>query len=89
MGNLEHEIFKHVKHYFKKGDCLVLNDTKVLPARLFGVKEETGAKVEVLLLTQQEGDRWETLGQTSQTNQKRNENILWRWIINSGLCGRA
>ena len=60
-GNLEHEIFKHVKYYFKKGDCLVLNDTKVLPARLFGVKEETGAKVEVLLLTQQEGDRWETL----------------------------
>ena len=60
-GNLEHTIFKNVKNYLKKGDCLVLNDTKVLPARLFGIKEETGAKVEVLLLTQQEGDRWETL----------------------------
>jgi S-adenosylmethionine:tRNA ribosyltransferase-isomerase len=60
-GNLEHTIFKNVKNYLTKGDCLVLNDTRVLPARLFGVKEETGAKVEVLLLMQQEGDRWETL----------------------------
>jgi S-adenosylmethionine:tRNA ribosyltransferase-isomerase len=60
-GKLEHDIFKNVKKYLKKGDCLVLNDTKVLPARLYGVKEETGAKVEVLLLTGQEGDRWETL----------------------------
>jgi S-adenosylmethionine:tRNA ribosyltransferase-isomerase len=60
-GNIEHSVFKNVKNYLKKGDCLVLNDTKVLPARLFGVKEDTGAKVEVLLLTQQEGDRWETL----------------------------
>ena len=61
-------IFKHIKHYLKPGDCLVLNDTKVLPARLFGVKEDTGAKIEVLLLKQQEGDQWETLGQTSKTD---------------------
>ena len=45
----------------RKGDCLVLNDTKVLPARLFGVKADTGAKIEVLLLKQVEGDKWETL----------------------------
>jgi S-adenosylmethionine:tRNA ribosyltransferase-isomerase len=45
----------------REGDCLVLNDTKVLPARLFGVKNDTGAKIEVLLLKQLEGDQWETL----------------------------
>lgn len=60
-GTIEHDVFKYIKNYLQPGDCLVLNDTKVLPARLFGEKEETGAKIEVLLLKQQEGDRWETL----------------------------
>lgn len=60
-GMIEHDVFKHIKNYLQPGDCLVLNDTKVLPARLFGEKEETGAKIEVLLLKQQDGDRWETL----------------------------
>ena len=58
---LEHKHFRDIKQYFKKGDCLVLNDTRVLPARLFGLKRDTGAKVEVLLLTQQEKDTWEVL----------------------------
>lgn len=60
-GEIQHENFKSMKNYLKKGDCLVLNDTRVLPARLFGMKEDTGAKIEVLLLKQQEGDQWETL----------------------------
>ncbi|MFD2446192.1 tRNA preQ1(34) S-adenosylmethionine ribosyltransferase-isomerase QueA [Bacillus sp. CGMCC 1.16607] len=60
-GKLEHTTFQYVKNYLQKGDCLVLNDTRVLPARLFGVKPDTGAKVEVLLLKQSEGDKWETL----------------------------
>jgi S-adenosylmethionine:tRNA ribosyltransferase-isomerase len=60
-GDLKHDVFKHIQNYLKPGDCLVLNDTKVLPARLFGVKEDTGAKIEVLLLKQLENDRWETL----------------------------
>ena len=60
-GEINHEIFKDITDHFHAGDCLVLNDTKVLPARLFGSKEETGANVEVLLLKQVEGDRWETL----------------------------
>jgi S-adenosylmethionine:tRNA ribosyltransferase-isomerase len=60
-GQLQHDIFKNIRSYLQPGDCLVLNDTKVLPARLFGVKEETGAKIEVLLLKQQKDDRWETL----------------------------
>ncbi|MGJ7912268.1 tRNA preQ1(34) S-adenosylmethionine ribosyltransferase-isomerase QueA [Neobacillus sp. LXY-1] len=60
-GELKHEVFKHITEYLREGDCLVLNDTKVLPARLFGVKQDTGAKIEVLLLKQREGDQWETL----------------------------
>jgi S-adenosylmethionine:tRNA ribosyltransferase-isomerase len=60
-GELKHEIFKNITEYLREGDCLVLNDTRVLPARLFGVKQDTGAKIEVLLLKQLEGDQWETL----------------------------
>ncbi|WP_285765514.1 tRNA preQ1(34) S-adenosylmethionine ribosyltransferase-isomerase QueA [Peribacillus sp. SI8-4] len=60
-GKLEHDVFSHITEYIKPGDCLVLNDTRVLPARLYGSKEETGAKVEVLLLKQEHDDVWETL----------------------------
>ncbi|MDI2588225.1 tRNA preQ1(34) S-adenosylmethionine ribosyltransferase-isomerase QueA [Psychrobacillus sp. NEAU-3TGS] len=56
-----HTHFSAILDELNEGDCLVLNDTKVMPARLMGVKEETGANVEVLLLTQIEGDHWETL----------------------------
>ncbi|WP_163101817.1 tRNA preQ1(34) S-adenosylmethionine ribosyltransferase-isomerase QueA [Peribacillus alkalitolerans] len=60
-GETKHDIFKNIKEYLRPGDCLVLNDTRVLPARLFGIKEDTGAKVELLLLKQVEGDTWEAL----------------------------
>lgn len=60
-GNFEHHIFKDIINYLNPGDCLVLNNTKVIPARLFGVKEETGAVVEFLLLKRKENDIWETL----------------------------
>ncbi|WP_046173938.1 tRNA preQ1(34) S-adenosylmethionine ribosyltransferase-isomerase QueA [Domibacillus indicus] len=60
-GTLIHETFKNVIEYLNPGDLLVLNDTKVLPARLHGIKEETGASIEVLLLKQDETDVWETL----------------------------
>ncbi len=60
-GDIKHDIFKNIADFLKPGDCLVLNDTRVLPARIFGTKEDTGANVEVLLLKQMEGDRWETL----------------------------
>lgn len=60
-GEIEHRIFRDVVSYLKKGDCLVINDTKVIPARLFGVKEDTNAKIEVLLLKRKENDVWETL----------------------------
>lgn len=60
-GETKHEIFRNIVDYLHPGDCLVLNNTKVLPARLLGVKEDTGAAVEVLLLKRRDKDVWETL----------------------------
>ncbi|RJG34820.1 tRNA preQ1(34) S-adenosylmethionine ribosyltransferase-isomerase QueA [Staphylococcus haemolyticus] len=60
-GNIEHKHFKDVINYLETGDTLVLNDTRVMPARLFGLKEETGAKVEMLMLTRIENNDWEVL----------------------------
>ncbi|MCR4804702.1 MAG: tRNA preQ1(34) S-adenosylmethionine ribosyltransferase-isomerase QueA [Clostridia bacterium] len=60
-GALEHRHFYDVLEYLDPGDCLVFNDSKVLPARLYGVKEGTGAKIEFLLSKRIEGDVWETL----------------------------
>ena len=60
-GDIKHEVFRNIVVYLHPGDCLVLNNTKVLPARLLGVKEDTGAAVEVLLLKRKEGNVWETL----------------------------
>lgn len=60
-GEREHKVFRDVKQFLKPGDCLVLNNTKVIPARLIGEKEGTGAKVEILLLKRRENDIWETL----------------------------
>lgn len=60
-GMIEHRKFKEVIEYLSKGDCLVLNDTRVIPARLLGQREDTGAKVEFLLLKKVGDNRWETL----------------------------
>lgn len=60
-GKIEHKIFTDVIDYLNPGDCLVLNNTKVIPARLFGVKEGTQAQIELLLLKRMENDVWETL----------------------------
>ena len=60
-GEFEHRIFKDIIDYLNPGDCLVLNNTKVIPARLYGVKEGTLANIELLLLKRRENDIWETL----------------------------
>ncbi|NBI61929.1 tRNA preQ1(34) S-adenosylmethionine ribosyltransferase-isomerase QueA [Clostridiales bacterium] len=60
-GALEHRHFYDILEYLAPGDCLVLNDSRVLPARLFGTKAETGAKIEFLLIKRIEGDLWETI----------------------------
>lgn len=60
-GEVEHHVFKDIVDFLHEGDCLVLNNTKVIPARLMGVKADTGATIEVLLLKRRENDIWETL----------------------------
>lgn len=60
-GEVEHKVFKDIIEYLNPGDCLVLNDTRVMPARLYGAKEGSGGKMEFLLLNRHEDDIWETL----------------------------
>ena len=60
-GRIEHKIFRNIIDYLNPGDCLVINDTKVIPARLMGIKEDTGAAIEVLLLKRNADDVWECL----------------------------
>ena len=60
-GDVEHHVFREIIDYLNPGDCLVINNTKVIPARLMGVREGTGATIEVLLLKRKENDIWETL----------------------------
>lgn len=72
-GSIEHHVFREIVDYLYPGDCLVINNTKVLPARLFGTKEGTQAGIELLLLKRLDGDRWETLvkpGKKAKTGTK-------------------
>jgi len=61
-GRREHRVFKDVIEYLNPGDCLVVNNTKVIPARLYGSKVGTDAKIEILLLKRRENDIWEKIG---------------------------
>ncbi len=60
-GEIRHSVFREIVRELRPGDCLVVNNTKVIPARLLGTREETGGAVEVLLLRRLDGDTWETL----------------------------
>ena len=60
-GSIRHDVFRNITQYLHAGDCLVINNTKVIPARLFGEREGTGATIEILLLKRKENDVWETL----------------------------
>ena len=81
-GAMSHCVFRDVISYLRPGDCLVLNNTKVIPARLLGEREGTGGRVEVLLLKRSAGDIWETLvkhhhdGETGEEMPSRNEACL-------------
>ncbi|MGE5626494.1 MAG: tRNA preQ1(34) S-adenosylmethionine ribosyltransferase-isomerase QueA [Solirubrobacterales bacterium] len=78
-GNIEHKVFRDIIDYLESGDCLVLNDTRVIPARLFGAKEGTGGKMEFLLLKRIEKDKWETLVKPGKRAQ-----IGTRFIFGNG-----
>lgn len=72
-GDLKHDVFRNITGYLRPGDCLVLNDTKVIPARLFGVRQDTGASVEILLLTRKTDTDWECIvkpGKKCRTGHK-------------------
>ena len=60
-GKVEHRVFTDIVEFLRPGDCLVRNNTKVIPARLYGTREDTGAMIELLLLKRRENDIWETL----------------------------
>lgn len=77
---IDHKHFYDILDYLKCGDCLILNDTRVLPARLYGEKEETGAHVEFLLLNQKENDVWEVI-----TGPGRRAKVGARFTFGNGI----
>lgn len=92
-GRIEHKIFYQLKEYLKPGDTIIFNDTKVIPARLIGTKDETGAKIEVFLLSRKTGDEWEALvkpGKKARVGAKINfgEELSCEIIENTDFGGR-
>lgn len=92
-GRIEHKIFYQLKEYLKPGDTIIFNDTKVIPARLIGTKDETGAKIEVFLLSRKTGDEWEALvkpGKKARVGAKINfgEELSCEIIENTNFGGR-
>ena len=86
-GEVEHSHFPQIVDELKKGDCLVLNDTRVMPARLFGEKEETGAHIEVLLLKQGNDDEWETLVKPAKRVKVGTEIIFGDGLLKATCTG--
>jgi len=79
--NIQHKHFYDICDYFNAGDCLILNNTRVLPARIYGTKKETGAVVEFLLLKQIENDLWETLAGPGKRAKEGTEFIFGDGIL--------
>lgn len=92
-GGIEHKIFYQLKDYLKSGDTIIFNDTRVIPARLIGMKAETGAKIEVFLLARKTGDEWEALvkpGKKARVGAKINfgEELSCEVMANTDFGGR-
>ena len=84
-GEVEHKIFKDLIDYLRPGDCLILNDTRVIPARIYGVKKETGAVVEFLLLKQSENNVWECLCKPGKRAKIGTEFVFGDGIVECGV----
>ena len=69
-GEIEHRRFRDITEYLRPGDCLVMNNTRVIPARLYGVKEDTGGKIEFLLLKRIDLDTWEIILKPGKRGRK-------------------
>ena len=80
-GEIEHKHFFDIIDYLNKGDCLILNDSRVLPARIYGIKKETGARVEFLLLTQRSQKVWECLAGPGKKARENTEFIFGDGIM--------
>ena len=85
-GEIEHRIFRDLTDYLHDGDCLVLNDTRVIPARIYGVKKETGAVVEFLLLKQKENNCWECLCKPGKRAKIGTEFVFGEGIVDCEVC---
>lgn len=93
-GSIEHRHFYDIKDYLRPGDCLVLNDSKVIPARLYGRKAGTGAHIELLLIKRLEGDRWESMVKPGKRLKKGDTVVFGREALEfdeekSGETGSA
>ena len=82
---IDHKIFKDILDYLKPGDCLVRNNTKVIPARLYGIKEETGINVEFLLLNRIEGDYWEVMVKPGRRLKKGTNAIFGNGLLKAEI----
>ncbi len=86
-GEYEHKSFRDIKSYLKKGDCLVLNNTKVIPARLYGVRKDTGAAIEILLLKRRDKNVWETLVKPGKKARIGQEIIFGDGLLSCKVIG--
>ncbi|MBE6719652.1 MAG: tRNA preQ1(34) S-adenosylmethionine ribosyltransferase-isomerase QueA [Ruminococcaceae bacterium] len=85
-GKIEHRVFRDLTDYLNPGDCLVLNDTRVIPARIYGVKKETGAVVEFLLLKQKENNVWECLCKPGKRAKIGTEFVFGEGLVDCTVC---
>ena len=86
-GELEHRHFSNIIEYLQPGDCLIVNDSRVLPARIYGNKKDTGGHVEFLLLTQKEQDVWEVLAKPGRKSTAGNMVCFRRRFTGSSGAG--
>ena len=86
-GEYAHKSFRDVKSYLRRGDCLVLNNTKVIPARLIGERKDTGAAIEVLLLKRREDNQWETLVKPGKKARIGQEIIFGNGLLKATVVG--
>jgi len=88
-GYVEHKMFKDIINYLNPGDCLVLNNTRVIPARLYGVREDSGGKIEVLLLKRIEKDRWEVLVKPGKKARDGSRIIFGNGELSASVLGHT
>lgn len=88
-GTIEHHVFSEITDYLMPGDCLVINNTKVIPARLYGRKEDTGANIEILLLKRKEKDIWETLAKPGKKAKPGTKIFFGEGLLTGEVLGIA